>query len=87
MPIKPGQNLDRPYEMQAALHVVDASSQESLYNVQSGAVMNAQGAGDAASSSATSDNTNPVVEQRDALYHAFWALVDDVRRLRQRATE
>jgi hypothetical protein len=73
--------------MQAALHVVDATSQESLYKVQSGAVMNAEGAGDAVSNSATSDNTNPVIEQRDALYHAFWALVDDVQRLRQTPTE
>ena len=82
-PVTPGQNLERPYEMQAALHVVDASSQESLYNVQAGAVMNAEGAGDAASNFPTSDNTNPVIEQREALYHAFWSLVDDVRQLRR----
>jgi len=76
-----GQDVEKAHEVAVALQVVDASSQESLYRVQAGPVMNTQGSGDAAGHLPTSDNTNPVLEQRDALYHAFWALVDDVRQL------
>jgi hypothetical protein len=76
-----GQNVEKAHEVQVALQVVNASSQEPLYRVQAGPVMNAQGPGDASGHFPTSDNTNPVLEQRDALYHAFWSLVDDVRHL------
>jgi hypothetical protein len=78
-----GQDVEKPHEIEVTLQVVDASSQEPLYRVQARAVMNAQGPGDAAGHFPTSDNTNSVLEQRDALYHAFWSLVDDVQHLRR----
>ncbi len=76
-----GQNVEKAHEVAVALQVVDASSQEPLYRVQAGPVMNAQGPGDALGHLPTNDNTNAVLEQRDALYHAFWCLVDDVRQV------
>jgi len=79
----PGQETERPYATKVALQIVDANSREALYNVEAGAVMNAIGPADASASTAASDNTNPVLEQRDALYHAFWALVNDVRQLQE----
>jgi hypothetical protein len=66
-----------------ALQIVDANSREALYTVEAGAVMNAIGPADTSASSPASDNTNPVLEQRDALYHTFWALVNDVQQLQQ----
>ncbi len=81
--LTPGQNLERPYDIEVKLKVVDARSKETLYRVQAGAVEYAEGPGDSASHLPTSDNTNPVLERQDALYHAFWSLVDDVRHLRQ----
>jgi len=79
----PGQEMERPYATKVALQIVDANSREALYSVEAGAVMNAIGPADSSASSPASDNTNPVLEQKDALYHAFWALVDDVRQLQQ----
>jgi hypothetical protein len=78
-----GQEGERPYATKVALQIVDANSREALYSVEAGAVMNAIGPADSSASSPISDNTNPVLEQKDALYHAFWALVDDVRQLQQ----
>lgn len=75
------------YATKVALQIVDANSREALYSVEAGAVMNDVGPGDASASTPTSDNTNPVLEQRDALYHAFWALVNDVRQLQRTQTE
>ena len=66
---------------------MDANSREELYNVEAGAVMNAVGPADSSESSAASDNTNPVLEQKDALYHAFWALVNDVQQLQLPRTQ
>ncbi len=83
----PGQDTERPYATKVALQIVDANSREELYNVEAGAVMNAVGPADSSESSAASDNTNPVLEQRDALYHAFWALVDNVRQLQVQRTQ
>ena len=79
----PGQDTERPYATKVALQIVDANSREALYSVEAGAVMNDVGPADTSGRFPASDNTNPVLEQRDALYHAFWALVNDVRQLQQ----
>ena len=79
----PGQETERPYATKVALQIVDANSREALYTVEAGAVMNAIGPADTSASSPASDNTNPVLEQRDALYHTFWALVNDVQQPQQ----
>ncbi len=81
--LTPGQDLERPYDIEVKLKVVDARSQETVYRVQAGAVEYAAGPGDSASHVPSSDNTNPVLERQDALYHAFGSLVGDVRHLRQ----
>jgi len=83
----PGRIPETPYAVKVALQVVDAGSQEPLYSVEARAVINAVGPEDSPPRSPTSENTNPLLEKRDALYHAFWYLVDDVRQLKPTQTE
>jgi len=83
----PAQIPETPYAVKVALQVVNAGSQEPLYSVEARAVINAVGAADSSARSPTSEKTNPVLEKRDALYHAFWYLVDDVRQLKPTQTE
>jgi len=79
----PDQATERPYATKVALQVLDASSQDTIYKVEAGALMNAEGPADSSATVAASDSTNPTLEQRDALYHAFWALVEDVGQLKR----
>jgi len=64
----------RIYDIKANLQVSDRDSSRLLYDVEAGPVNSASGR-----------STVPVQEpdtllRRDAAYHAFWALIDDVRR-------
>ncbi|HZP02417.1 MAG TPA: hypothetical protein VFD30_19195 [Terriglobia bacterium] len=73
---------DNPYAVKVVLEVVAAGSQELVYSVEARAVINAVGPADASAGSATGETINPVLEKRDALYHAFWDLINDVRQVR-----
>ncbi len=79
----PSQTPERPYAIKVALQVVNADSQEPLYSVEARAVITAIGRADSSAGGyPASENTNPVLEKRDALYHAFWCLVEDLQQLK-----
>ena len=83
----PDQEPETPYAIKAVLDVVSADSQGPIYSVWSRAVMNGVGPANSSAGSSTSESVNPVMEKRDALYHAFWCLVDDLRQLKPTPTE
>jgi hypothetical protein len=79
------QGADKPYSVIAALEVVGTDSQESVYKMQARAVMVGVGTAEA-DRQGPIDHTNVVIEQRDALYHAFWYLVEDLRQIKRTST-
>ena len=73
--------------LQQFVRHLSADSQGPIYSVWSRAVMNGVGTANSSAGSSTSESVNPVMEKRDALYHAFWCLVDDLRQLKPTPTE